>query len=217
MDQEARNYSGFYRLLIKLLQKRVKRASGIEKLPKAGPYIIASNHVGSIDPPLTVAMLHKHLGRMVYFVTEQFMIDLLGLRRAVEALGMIPKFEHRKNACLDIALDYLKKNQIVGIYTEGMRNSGPLLLRGKTGTARLALWSKAPVYPMGFVGPQTWSFRQTVGSLLWKMEPQAEIHVGEPLTFPEYYDKPITYDMLRDVTAKILRAIAPLAKKIYPY
>jgi len=49
------------------------------------------------------------------------------------------------------------------------------------------------------------------------MNPPAEIHIGERMSFPEYHDKPITYEMLRDVTDRIMRNISILANKPYPF
>lgn len=198
-------------------RKRVSLVTGLEHMPKHGPYIVAANHIGSFDPPMIVSTLHQHVQQIIYFVTEQYVVNTLGLRRAVENFGMIPKREQRKNECLEHAREHLQQGHIVGIFVEGMRNDGPALLRGKTGAARLALWTKAPVYPVGFRGPGTWSMRQAARNWFGKMERPVEIHFGNPLTFPEYYDKEITYDMLRDVTANIMTALVPLSKKAYPY
>jgi hypothetical protein len=49
------------------------------------------------------------------------------------------------------------------------------------------------------------------------MKPKMEVHIGKPISFPDCYDKPITYDLLREVTARIMRALAPLANKMYPF
>lgn len=196
---------------------RVSRITGLEHVPIDGPFIVAANHVGSFDPPMMVSVLNQYVHQIVYFVTEQYVINILGLRRAVENFGMIPKREQRKNECLDHAREHLEQGHIVGIFVEGMRNNGPALLKGKTGTARLALWSKAPVFPVGFIGPGTWSLGQTTRNWFKGMNPKVEMNFGKPLTFEQYYDKPITYDMLREVTTTIMESLVPLCKKPYPY
>jgi len=213
-----KDYPAFYRkFIMPRFRKRVSRVTGLDRLPVRGPYIVAANHIGLFDPPMIVSVLNKHVKQLVYFVTEQYVVNIMGLRRAIERMGMIPKREHRKNECLEYAREHLEKGRIVGIFVEGMRNEAPILLRGKTGAARLALWTKAPIYPVGFKGPGTWSIKQTMHLWTRGMNPPAEIHIGKPLSFPEFYDKEITYEMLRTITTRIMKALEPLSKKIYPY
>lgn len=215
---KRKDYPKFYRkMLMPSMRKRIARVTGLEHVPKNGPYIVTASHVGAFDPPMIVSTLNKHTNQIIYFVTEQYVVSALGLRRAVENLGMIPKREQRKDECLDHAREHLEQGHIVGIFVEGMRNNGPALLRGKTGAARLALWTKAPVIPVGFKGPGTWSMSQTARNWFFGMDPQVEIHFGKPMTFTEQYDKPITYDMLRNITTQIMNTLAPLASKPYPY
>ncbi|PIS41456.1 MAG: hypothetical protein COT25_02985 [Candidatus Kerfeldbacteria bacterium CG08_land_8_20_14_0_20_42_7] len=218
MDETIKDYPAFYRkFIMPKFRKRISCVTGLGRLPTHGPYIIAANHIGSFDPPMIVSTVNQHTKQLIYFVTEQFVVNILGLRRAVERMGMIPKREQHRNECLEYAREHLEKGRIVGIFVEGMRNESPALLRGKSGAARLALWSKAPVYPVGFKGPGNWSIKQTTRLWFRGMNPPAEIHFGEPLTFPEFYDKEITYDMLRTITVRIMKALEPLSGKIYPY
>jgi len=218
MKETIKDYPAFYRkFVMPKFRKRVSCVTGLDRLPTTGPYIIAANHIGSFDPPMIVSTINQHVKQLIYFVTEQYVVNIMGLRRAVETMGMIPKREHRRNECLEYAREHIEKGRIVGIFVEGMRNDGPVLLRGKSGAARLALWTKAPIYPVGFKGPGTWSVKQTIRHWTRGMNPPAEIHIGEPLKFPKYYDKEITYDMLREITTSILKALEPLSGKIYPY
>lgn len=212
------DYPTFYRkFAMPKFRKRVSLVEGIENLPKNGPYIIVANHVGSFDPPMIISVLNPVLKKLIYFVSEQYIVDLFGLRRASMRLGMIPKIEDRKADCLEQARDLLLQGKIVGIFPEGIRNDGPVLHKGRTGAARLALWTRAPILPIGYKGPGTWSIRQAARLWFKGLTPPAEIRIGKPISFPEDYDKPITYELLREVTKKILQAIAPLAQKPYPY
>ncbi len=143
MAQPSQDYPTFYRKLVfPHFRKRVMKISGIENVPTQGPYLVVSNHVGSFDPPMVVSVLNPIIKQLIYFVSEQFIVDIMGLRTAVMRLGMIPKIENRKAECLERARDLLNEGKIVGIFPEGMRNDGPVLLKGRTGAARLALWTK---------------------------------------------------------------------------
>lgn len=218
MENGKNNYPAIYRkTLFPFFKRKVKSLTGAENLPKQGPFIIAANHIGSIDPPTIVAALHPFVQQTIYFVTEQYLVNILGLRRAVTSLGMIPKIENRKSSCLDVAREYLEKGRIVGIFPEGMRNNGPILMKGRTGIARLALWTHAPVIPVGYRGPGTWSMRQGMKNLLIKTDTPITLHIGKPIRFTEHYGLDITYERLRAVTAQVMRALADLSGKIYPY
>ena len=53
---------------------------------------------------------------------------------------------------LKTTLSYLKKGAVIVVYPEGTRTLTGKLQKGKTGVARLALWSKAQVIPLGIIG-----------------------------------------------------------------
>ena len=218
MENGKNNYPALYRnTLFPFFRRKVQSLTGTENLPSQGPYIIVANHIGSIDPPTIVSALHPFVQQTMYFVTEQYMVNILGLRRAITKLGMIPKIENKKSSCLEVAREYLEKGLIVGIFPEGMRNNGPILMRGKTGAARLALWTKAPVIPVGYRGPGTWSVRQGMKNLFIKTDVPISINIGKPMHFANYYGTEITYERLRAVTSQIMRALAELSGKLYPY
>ena len=54
-------------------------------------------------------------------------------------------------AALDTRLRVLRDGELVGIYPEGTRSPDGRLYRGKTGVARLALESGAPVIPVAML------------------------------------------------------------------
>ena len=55
-------------------------------------------------------------------------------------------------ASLDVGLEVLKDGQVLGIYPEGTRSPDGRLYKFRTGVARLALRSGAPVVPVGLIG-----------------------------------------------------------------
>ena len=55
-------------------------------------------------------------------------------------------------ASLDVGLEVLEDGQALGIYPEGTRSPDGRLYKFRTGVARLALRSGAPVVPVGLIG-----------------------------------------------------------------
>lgn len=116
-----------------------------EKLP-AGAKIIAANHPSTADPFFVAAML-----RMQSFILINnllFQVPVLGeyLRRS----GHIPVIAGSGQAAIDRALDYLAKGHTIMIFPEGdLSPEGGGFQKPRTGVARLALLSGAPVIPVG--------------------------------------------------------------------
>jgi 1-acyl-sn-glycerol-3-phosphate acyltransferase len=118
-----------------------------ERVPSAGPVIMAANHVGWLDgPTLTV-----HTPRPVHALTKQEMfvgrMDAF-LRRAGQiSLDRFNPDPLAMKTCLRV----LEDGGVIGIFPEGSRGGGELELF-KGGAAYLALVSGAPVVPASLFG-----------------------------------------------------------------
>ena len=116
-----------------------------EQLP-AGAKIIAANHPSTTDPFFVASMLRTQ--SFILINNLLFQVPVLGeyLRRS----GHIPVIAGSGPAALDAALDHLAKGHTVMIFPEGdlsPENGG--FQDPRTGVARLALMSGAPVIPVG--------------------------------------------------------------------
>ncbi|MBI2208343.1 hypothetical protein HYU50_02505 [Candidatus Woesearchaeota archaeon] len=87
------------------------------------------------------------------------------------------------------------------------------LQKGKTGVARLALWARVPVIPVGIKG--TFEILPK-GAKIPKLK-RASFSFGKPMYFDKYYNKPMTKKLLRSVTDSIMREIANLSGQKYNY
>src|SRR5262249_58019627 len=73
--------------------------------------------------------------------------------------------------------------RLLGIYPEGTRSPDGRLYRGKTGVARLALESGAPVIPMAMVG----TFELMPPGRLWpRLRFRPGVRFSKPLDFSRY-------------------------------
>lgn len=208
-------------LVMNFFNSFIKEINGIEHLPASGPYILAVNHLNTLDAFFIVSALTLRTKRMPYFIAKfapwgqwwekavvQGWANCIPLRQ--------PYDEKNKEKSLMTALEYLKQGEIVGIFPESQRNLEPYLLKGKTGAARLALWAKAPVVPVGYFGPAIASQWKTIGKVMFTTG-KIKMNIGQPLYFDEYYNRAINEEILNEINRKIMLSIGQLCGKSYPY
>ena len=113
----------------------------------------------------------------------------------------------RPRPALDTALTVLQAGEAFGIYPEGTRSRDGRLARGKTGVAWLALTADCPVVPVAVHGTDR---VQPIGAR-WPRPARVSITFGEPLTFPEQRGQAGKGQARREVTDRIMEAIAALS------
>jgi len=143
------------------------RARGVKNVPRRGPVILASNHLSFSDHffgPLPVPRKVIFLAKSEYFTGR----GLKGLISKVffTGVGQIP-IDRGGGAASEQAirtgLRVLAAGHVLGIYPEGTRSPDGRLYRGKTGVARLAIESGAPVVPCAMI--DTFQFLQAIAKL----------------------------------------------------
>jgi len=185
--------------------------TGRENVPATGSFIIASNHLSFIDSMVIPLMAPRRVGYLAkaeYFTGTGIKGWLT--RTLFTALGAMPVHRQTNRAAqeaLDTAMTVLKAGGGFGIYPEGTRSRDGRLARGKTGVAWLALTADCPVVPVGIIGTD---LIQPVGAR-WPRLHRFTVHFGEPLTFPEYRGKAGNNRARREVTDRIMNAIAELS------
>lgn len=130
---------------------------GGEHLPRTGGVIVAANHVSGVDPLTVGHFLFDH-GAPPRFLAkaELFAVPVLGgLLRAVRQIPVY-RGTSRATDALAAARAALADGACVVIYPEGTYTRDPRMwpMTGKTGAARLALETGAPVVPVAQWGPQ---------------------------------------------------------------
>jgi 1-acyl-sn-glycerol-3-phosphate acyltransferase len=184
---------------------------GRENVPAEGPFILASNHLSFIDSMAIPLMSPRRVGYLAK--AEYFTGSGLGgwfIKTWFTALGALPveRQTHRAaQEALDTAMSVLKAGGGFGIYPEGTRSKDGRLARGKTGVAWLALTADCPVVPVGITGTDR---IQPIGAS-WPRPHRFSVTFGKPLTFPEHRGKAGNNQARRDVTDRIMLAIAELS------
>ena len=124
----------------------------LERLPAAGPLLLASNHISYFDP-IAIANLTDLRGRRVRFMAkaELFQNRLLGA--ALRNMRQIPVERGTGDtSALDLAAVSLAANQVVHVFPEGTISDDLNPMAGKTGLARLAKAAGVNVVPVGLWG-----------------------------------------------------------------
>lgn len=188
------------------------KVKGLRNVPGTGPVIIASNHLSfsdSIFMPLVVPRKVTFLAKSEYFTSP----GPKGLLKKLTfiALGQVPVDRsggRRSEAALITGLKVLAEGKCLGIYPEGTRSPDGRLYKGRTGIARLAIESGAPIIPVAMFNTEK---IQPTGTVVPKVM-RVEMIFGEPMYF-EGDSSDLLY--LRDVTDKIMATIQSLSGQEY--
>lgn len=188
------------------------KVKGLRNVPGKGPVIIASNHLSfsdSIFMPLVVPRKVTFLAKSEYFTSP----GAKGLLKKVtfKALGQVPVDRsggRRSEAAMITGLQVLAQGKCLGIYPEGTRSPDGRLYKGRTGIARLAIESGAPVIPVAMSNTDK---IQPTGKLIPNLHRVGMIF-GEPMYF-EGDSTDLQY--LRTVTDHIVAKIAHMSGQEY--
>lgn len=191
------------------------RVEGLHHVPESGPVILASNHLSfsdSIFTPLIVPRKVTFVAKAEYFTGK----GIKGwLTKAFFAgTGCIPVDRsggRAAQAALDTQLTVLRAGGVAGIYPEGTRSPDGRLYRGKTGVARLALESGAPVVPVAMLNLDQ---IQPPGKLIPKIA-RVRIRFGPPLDFSRYAGLAGDRFVERAVTDEIMYELMELSGREY--
>jgi 1-acyl-sn-glycerol-3-phosphate acyltransferase len=175
------------------------RISGLEHVPARGPTLLAFNHVSALDgPALAIAYAARTRRPVRFLVAAEF------FRRwfhgwVLRTFEQIPiRRGQGDGAALDAALDALRAGSVIAIAPEGAVNTDPdHLQRIRSGIARLALPTGAPIVPVGMWGTQ---MRWPRGGMRWSRpcRPTLVIAFGPPILPDGDVTSEDDVDILRD-------------------
>ena len=164
----------FVRFAVWLLTRTTIR--GLENLPPCGPYIVVTNHLSAIDPPLILASIPT---RITVFAADTHRHEFIvgGLMNALGAIW-VRRGEVDREA-LRSALDVLKAGGVIGMAPEGTRSRTGGLLEGKIGAAYLANRADVPLIPAVLAGTEV-----GLPSVLRLTRPRLTVTLGKPFCLP---------------------------------
>lgn len=185
-------------------------------IPRTGGLVVAVNHVSKIDP-LMLAHLMYNNHRLPRFLAKDGLFRVKVLGSLMYGWGQIPVAREGGDGALAFAaaVDAVKNGEAVMFYPEGSITRDPdgWPMRGKTGAARVALASGAPVIPIG-----QWGAQNTLPAYSGKpsLLPRhvAHYNVGAPVDLDDLRGRDLTSDVLHEATDRIMAAIAELVGEI---
>lgn len=185
---------------------------GLENLSPDGGVIVAANHLSYVDPLVVAHVLHD-AGRPPRFLAKSTLFKVPVLKWILTGAQQIPVHRNTADAsqALSDAVDALHRGECVLIYPEGSATRDPELwpMRARTGVARLALLSGAPVIPIA-----QWGAHELLPypSKKFHLLPRKtmRIIVGPPVDLSAFAGKPMTAELLREATEVVMRRIADL-------
>lgn len=190
------------------------KVTGLRNVPTLGPVIIASNHLSfsdSIFMPLVVPRKVTFLAKSEYFTSP----GPKGLLKRLTfiALGQVPVDRaggSKSEAALLTGLSVLADGECLGIYPEGTRSPDGRLYRGRTGIARLAYESGAPVIPVAMFNTAE---IQPTGKVIPKIL-RVEMKFGEPMYF-QGAENGSNPEKLRQATDQIMKKLQEMSGQEY--
>lgn len=184
--------------------------------PPADGIVVAPNHISWFDP-IPVAHVMWNNGRPPRFLAKQAVFDVPVIGRIIDNAGQIPVYRETERAVDSVraAIDAVERGEAVVVYPEGTitRDPGLWPMSGKTGAARIALLSGAPVIPVAQWGPQ-----EVMGPYVkeFKLIPRKvmQMRVGPPVDLDEFRDREVTGEIVALATERILDDITGLLEQI---
>jgi 1-acyl-sn-glycerol-3-phosphate acyltransferase len=160
------------------------RVTGVDHVPIEGPGIVASNHVSVLDGVALALVIARQRRRMTRFLTAAEFFRKPFYAWALRLYRQIPiRRGEGDEGALDEALRTVRTGALAGIFPEGKVNPSPdgALQRGRTGVARVALATGAPVVPVGIWGTQR---RWPRGGIRWErpLRTTIALEFGAPVT-----------------------------------
>ncbi len=219
----------WYRLALVLLKPPLlvltrRRWTGFENLPRKGGVILAANHISYVDPVCLGDAVVFAGRRLPRFLAKASLFEGNGLvGRTMRGAGQIPVHRNTADASLALrdAVSALHAGELVLIYPEGTVSRDPdkWPMLARTGIARLALLSGAPVVPVAQWGAQEIHDSYRGKGLHLLARPVVQVSVGEPVdlspwTSQDWTSRELTSDVLRECTDAVMREVVSLLEPL---
>lgn len=226
--RHGKTLGGWYALAIVLLRRPMlcltKRDwRGAENL-RAGErvdghqvgIVVCPNHISWFDPLESAHFLYDN-GRPPRYLGKEEVFRIPFVGRIIRGAGQIPVYRDTIDAAraVSAAVDAVKAGECVVVYPEGTITRDPDLwpMTGKTGAARIALATGAPVIPLGM-----WGAQEVIPpyAKMLRLFPRRTMQVaaGSAVDLSDLAQLPLNNDTLRVATERIMAAITAQVEQL---
>ncbi len=139
---------------------------GLENVPKDNAYIVAPNHLSTLDPPMIAGIMP----RPVAFMAKKELFENPFMRWWLDWLGSFAvDRENLSVSTIRTVLTIKKTDWVFGIFPQGTRQE-PGIISGITkGFASLARTTKCGVLPIGIIGTEKAKYLPFSGKIIIKI------------------------------------------------
>jgi 1-acyl-sn-glycerol-3-phosphate acyltransferase len=170
----------FMRVVMRIIQLILASLTvyGRENIPEKGPYIVATNHMSTVDTP--VLLISFPLQKWRFFAGEKWQNHpvfgpLMGWLGAI----YINRGEVDRSALRE-ALEAIEAGSVFGLAPEGFRSKIGELTPARDGAAYLASRSDVPILPVGIANTNV-----LFANAKKLRRTRLEVHIGEPFVLPD--------------------------------
>ncbi|MFE6224370.1 MULTISPECIES: lysophospholipid acyltransferase family protein [unclassified Streptomyces] len=191
---------------------------GMEHIPAEGGFITAVNHNSYLDP-LSYAHYQYNTGRVPRFLAKAGLFKGGFVGTMLRNTGQIPVYRETADAldAFRAAVDAIERGECVAFYPEGTLTRDPDMwpMPGKTGAARVALLTKAPVIPVAQWGANL-AMPPYAKKDRFSFFPRKTLIVqaGPPVDLSRFDGLEPTPEVLREATEVIMAAITALLEEV---
>ena len=136
-----------YMIRFKLIYKL--EVQGRNNIPKDSNFIVASNHLSTLDPPLICAVMN----RPIAYMAKKELFDNIFMRWWLNWLGAFAVDREKLSvSTIRTVLTVSKTNWVFGIFPQGTRQQAGTISNVTKGFASLAKTTKCGILPIGITG-----------------------------------------------------------------
>lgn len=166
----------FYMIRLKLVYRL--EVYGKENIPAENNYIVAPNHLSTLDPPMVAGIFN----RPIAYMAKKELFKNPFMRWWLNWLGSFAvDREHLSIATIRTVLTIKKTDWVFGIFPQGTRQEPGVISNITKGFASLAKTTKCGILPVGIVGAHEAKALPFSGKII--------IRIGEIIPYSDNVDE----------------------------
>lgn len=189
---------------------------GQEHVPPVGGVVVCSNHISYFDPLVLAHFLYDS-GRTPRFLAKASLFQAPLVGTVLKGAAQIPVFRESVDAihAFSAAVAAVQRGECIALYPEGTLTRDPSgwPMSAKTGAARIALTTGAPLVPVA-----QWGAERVIppGKRLPRLLPRHTIRVmaGPPVDLSAFAGHDIDRDVLRAASKLLMDAITEMLAQL---
>jgi 1-acyl-sn-glycerol-3-phosphate acyltransferase len=155
---------------------RLRLRGEIDSIPTDGPLLVASNHSSFVDPWF-IGMCFPRPIR--YLMTEKWYYRSRISEAIFSAFGTIPINGGNPRETIETVALRVLEGDAVGVFPEGRISNDGRIQKFRSGVARIAARTRAPVVPVGIRG----GYESIPRTRRVPRLSRVTVHVGRPIVF----------------------------------